>query len=73
MFTTMFEATPDFDNSEKLGDSLADLMDLSDEELENVALLGLIAIRMDNQNIIATNTHLEGDDTLDASPKLLTG
>ena len=48
MFTTMFEAAPDFDNSEMIGDTLADLIDLSDEELENVALLGLIAIRIDN-------------------------
>lgn len=41
-FTTMFGAAPDLDNSDMIGDTLADLMDLSEELLENVALLGLV-------------------------------
>ena len=46
--TTTFEAAPDLDNSEMIGDTLADLMDLSDEDLEKVALLGLITIKTDD-------------------------
>ena len=68
MFTTMFEAAPDFDISEMIGDTLADLIDLSDEELENVALLGLKTIRINDKNIITTNTHLDEDEMLYASP-----
>ena len=45
--TTTFEAAPDFDNSEMIGDMLADLMDLSDEALEKAALLGLKIIKPD--------------------------
>ena len=66
--TTTFEADPDFDNSEMIGVMLADLIDLSDEALEKAALLGLKIIKTDDSNIIATKTHLDEDETLDASP-----
>ena len=67
--TTMFEAAPpDLDNSETIGDTLADLIDLSEEELENVALLGLITTKTNDQNIISTKPHLDEEETLDASP-----
>ena len=46
--TTLLEAGPDFDNSEMMGDTLADLIDLSKEELENVALVGLMIIITDD-------------------------
>ena len=46
--TTLLEAGPALDNSEMMGDTLADLIDLSEDELENVALVGLIIITTDD-------------------------
>ena len=46
--TTLLEAGTDLDKSEMMGDTLADLIDLSEEELENVALVGLMIIITDD-------------------------